>query len=166
MPTSTSLEPKDSPSALDVSGDLHNLRTHGAASVEELKEFLSKLRGKSPQEVIGIVSSSLLLQSLAIATAATFAAMVIFTVGPFLLWGPPKVKPAQAPAAVASTTPAGPATAAAPTVTKAESKSDGTPSVEDAAKAAKAMGMDEAKKADPKSNPLEKDFDKLLDGAK
>ena len=163
MPTSTQPKPKDPPSALDVAGDLRNLRTHGAASVEELKEFLSTLRGKSPQEVIGIVSSSLLIQSLAIATGITVASMVIFTVGPYLVWGSPKAKPAQAPAA--ATTPAAPATAAASPATKGESKSDG-PSAEDAAKAAKAMGLDETKTADPKANPLEKDFDKLLDGAK
>ena len=50
------------------------------------------------------------------------------------------------------------------TTTKGEKSA--SPSEEDTAKAVKAMGMDEAKTADPKTNPLEKDFDKLLDGAK
>ena len=162
MPTTTSPPPKDAPSALDVSGDFRNLRTHGTASLGELKEFLGKLRRKSPQEVIGIVSSSLLIQSVFIATAITFVFMAVFTVGPFLLMGPPKAKPAQAPAAAVTPVPA--ATAAKATKTQGD-KSDG-PSEEDAAKAVKAMGMDEAKTADPKSNPLEKDFDMLLDGAK
>ena len=162
MTSSTSLKPKDSPSTLDVTGDFRNLRTHGSASLEELKGFLGTLRGKSPQEVIGIVSSSLLIQSTAIATVITFVVMVVFTVGPYLIWGPPKAKPAQMPAAaVVPSTPTSATTAA-----KTETKSDGTPSSEDAAKAVKAMGMDESKVADPKANPLEKDFDKLLDGAK
>ena len=159
MPTTTSPPPKDAPSALDVSGDFRNLRTHGTASLGELKEFLGKLRRKSPQEVIGIVSSSLLIQSVFIATAITIVLMAVFTVGPYFIWGSSKAKPAPTPTAPAPT-----ATAAKATATKGE-KSDG-PSEEDAAKAVKAMGMDEAKSADPKSNPLEKDFDKLLDGAK
>ena len=126
--------------------------------------FLGTLRGKSPQEVIGIVSSSLLIQSTAIATAITIVLMAAFTVGPYLIWGPPKGIPAQAPAAaVAPTTPT---TAAVTSAAKAEAKSDGTLSSENTAKAVKAMGMDETKTADPKANPLEKDFDKLLDGAK
>jgi cytoskeletal protein RodZ len=163
MPTSTSLPPKDAPSVLDVSGDFRNLRTHGAASLEELKGFLGKLRRKSPQEVIGIVSSSLLIQSIVIATAITFVFMVVFTVGPFLFLGHPQVKAVKTPAAAAA--PASTAGVATKTTTTKAEKSAG-PSEEDTAKAVKAMGMDETKTADPKANPLEKDFDKLLDGAK
>jgi hypothetical protein len=162
MPLTTSIKPKDAPSALDVTGDFRNLRTHGGATLEELKEFLGNLRGKSPQEVIGIVSSSMLIQSTLIATGVTIVLMIVFTVGPYLVWGPPEGKPAQTPVVA---TPVAPAPAPA-VAAKAETKSDGTPSSEDAAKAVKAMGMDEAKAADPKTNPLEKDFDKLLDGAK
>ena len=162
MPTSKTLPPKDAPAVLDVSGDFRNLRTHGTASLAELKEFLDKLRRKSPQEVIGIVSSSLLIQSVVIATVITVVFMAVFTIGPYFIWGSPKVKPAPTPTAAAA--PASTAPAAKATTTKAE-KSDG-PSQEDAAKAIKAMGMDETKTADPKANPLEKDFDKLLDGAK
>jgi len=162
MPTSTSLPPKDAPSVLDVSGDFRNLRTHGTASLEELKDFLGKLRRKSPQEVIGIVSASLLIQSVVIATAITFVFMVVFTVGPFLLLGHPQAKAVKTPAAAAA------AAAAAPMVKTATTKNEKSagPSEEDTAKAVKAMGMDEMKTADPKANPLEKDFDKLLDGAK
>ncbi len=157
---STSITPKETPSALDVTGDFRNLKTHGTASLEELKEFLGKLRGKSPQEVIGIVSSSLLIQSTAIATLLTIVFMAVFTVGPYVIWGPPKAKSSQMPAAAAT-----PAPAASVTATSVEKKSS-EPTEEDTAKAVKAMGMDETKSADPKANPLEKDFDKLLDGAK
>lgn len=158
---STSMPPKEPPTVL--SGDFRNLRTHGAASLEELKEFLGTLRGKSPQEVIGIVSSSMLIQSVAVAAGITVLTMVVFTVGPYLIWGPTKAKPAEAPAAP-SPAPTPPATVAASTGDD-KKKSNG-PSPEDAAKAAKAMGLDETKTADPRANPLEKDFDKLLDGAK
>jgi hypothetical protein len=162
---STSTPPKEPPTVL--SGDFRNLRTHGAASLEELKEFLGTLRGKSPQEVIGIVSSSMLIQSVALATGITFVTMVVFTVGPYLIWGPPKAKPAEAPAAAATpaVTPAAPAATAAKTPGEEKKKSSG-PSEEDTAKATKAMGMDEVKSADPKANPREKELDNILDGTK
>jgi hypothetical protein len=149
MALSTSIKPKDSPSPLDVTGDFRNLRTHGGATLEELKEFLGKLRGKSPQEVISIVSPALI--QACDATGITMVLLAVFTVGPYLIWGPPKAKSApvtQSPQAAA------PVAAAA----KSETKSDDTPSSEDAAKAVKAMGMDETKTADPKANPLEKDL--------
>ena len=142
--------------------DFRNLKEHGGASLGELKEFLTTLRGRSPQEVIGIVKTSLLIQSLAIATVATIAFLFVFTVAPYVIWGPPVAQKPKKFQPVA-TQPAAPA----PTIgAKAEAKPEGAPSNEDAAKAVKAMGMDETKGADPKTNPLEKDFDKLLDGAK
>src|SRR5688500_11860954 len=143
--------------------DFRNLKEHGGASLAELKEFLSNLRGRSPQEVIGIVKTSLLIQSLDIATGLTLAVLLVFTLTPYMIWGPQlaeKPKKVQPPVATQPDAAAQSATAA-----KTEKKADGSPSNADAAKAVKAMGMDEAKTADPKTNPLEKDFDKLLDGA-
>jgi len=146
-------------------GEFRNLKNNGSASLAELKEFLSGLRGRSPQEVIGIVKTSLLIQSLVIATVGTLAFLFVFTVAPYMIWGPQVAqKPKKAPVAAAAAQPATPAPVA--DTAKGETKSDGTPKGVDAAKAAKAMGMDETKTSDPKSNPLEKDFDKLLDGAK
>src|SRR5262245_57660697 len=87
--------------------EMRNLKANGAASVAELKEFLANLKGKNPQEVIGIISSSLLIQSLAIATIATLALMVVGTVGPYLIYGPPKPTPtATKPGSPAKETPA------------------------------------------------------------
>jgi hypothetical protein len=143
--------------------DFRNLKEHGGASLAELKEFLSNLRGRSPQEVIGIVKTSLLIQSLVIATVATIAFLFVFTVAPYMIWGPQVTERPKKPQPPVANQPATPAPAVA---AKADTKSDGTPSSENTAKAVKAMGMDETKSADPKANPLEKDFDKLLDGAK
>lgn len=145
-------------------GDYRNLQEHGGATLAELKEFLSSLRGRSPQEVIGIVKTSLLIQSVAISFLLIVIFLGVFTITPYMIWGPrvaQKPKKAQPPAAAQAAAPAPTATAA-----KGESKSGDTPSSEDTTKAMKAMGMDETKVADPKTNPLEKDFDKLLDGAK
>ena len=144
--------------------EFRNLKEHGGASLAELKEFLSNLRGRSPQEVIGIVKTSLLIQSLVIATGLTLAVLFVFTIAPYMIWGPQVAeKPKKVQPAVAAQPDAA---VQAATAAKSEKKAAGTPSDADSAKAVKAMGMDETKTADPKSNPLEKDFDKLLDGAK
>jgi hypothetical protein len=139
-----------------------NLHVNGAASVAELKEFLATLKGRNPQEVIGIISSSMLIQSLAIAAAATLALLVIGTVVPYVVYGPPKPKVA------ASRPGAAPAKKEVPTANKTDTAAptDGTKSKPDAAKAAKVLGMDEVKEADPTKNPLDKglNIDNLLDG--
>jgi hypothetical protein len=129
-------------------------------SLSELRDFLGTLHGKSPQEVIGIVSTSLLVQSMLIAVAGTLGILLIFTLGPYLVYGPPQEKAAKKPAAPAS--PADSPAAVAPTATSGEAPAAGQP---DAAAAAKAMGIDEAKPADPGKNPLDgPNLDKLLDG--
>src|SRR3954471_5005694 len=121
-------------------GEYRNLKNNGSASLAELKEFLSHLRGRSPQEVIGIVKTSLLIQSLAIATGATLAFLLMFTVAPYMIWGPQLAqKPKKSPAAAAVQ----PAAATPVTETaKSEAKSEGVPKNVDATKATKAMGMD------------------------
>ena len=138
------------------------LHANGSASLTELRGFLGTLHGKSPQEVIGIVSSSLLLQSLAIAAGLTTVLLIVFTVGPYLIYGAPKIKQAAdkaLPAADAS--PASPA--AATTVAPASgTQAEGQPDVE---AASKVLGIDETKPADPTKNPLDNpNLDKLLDG--
>ena len=145
--------------------DVKNLKESGSASVAELRAFLKSLKARNPQEVIGIVSTSLLVQSLVISCVATVVMMGVFTVGPYMIYGPnkpptPGGKPGAA--ATAATNANRPAETATTPDTKATSSSPGTPDVE---KASKAMGLDESKRADPKKNPLDKpDLDKLLDG--
>ncbi len=154
---------------LGITNDLRNLKQHGGATVAELREFLTKLKGRSPQEVIGIVSASMLVQSMVMATVITIAILAVFTITPYMIWGPQVAKPKPKTPAAAPATAAQPATGTPPVVASASNsgdKSGTTPSAEDAAKATKAMGMDETKTADPKGNPLEKEFDKLLDDVK
>lgn len=146
-------------------GEFRNLKDNGSASLVELKEFLSTLRGRSPQEVIGIVKTSLLIQSLVFATVGTVAFLFVFTVAPYMIWGPQVAQKPKKPTATAAAQPAA-APAPAADAAKAQVKTEGAPAGVDAAKAAKAMGMDEAKAADLKTNPLDKDTDKLLDGLK
>ena len=51
--------------------DYQSLRENTTASVGELREFLGRLKGRSPQEVMGIVAQSSLVRGISIATAGT-----------------------------------------------------------------------------------------------
>lgn len=153
--------PLSSPVKTGLTSEMQSLKENGAASVAEMRAFLKSLKSRNPQEVIGIVSSNLLAQSLGIACAATAIFMFVFTVGPYLIYGPPvaKAKPAK-PAAQSAATGGNPSPAegAAGTGTT----TSGQPNAE---QAAQVMGLEETKSADPTKNPLDKpDIDKLLDG--
>ncbi len=147
-----------------LGSEVHGLKTNGHAPLDELREFLAALKGRNPQEVIGIVSSSLLIQSMVLATIGTVVFMAVFTVVPYWLYGPLKAGPtaAHAPPAAPPATPAAGKTADASATKTGDSAS---PKQADAAKAAKTLGLDETKAADPSKNPLESspNLDKLLD---
>lgn len=144
--------------------DIKNLKDNGGASIQELREFLKSLKARNPQEVIGIVSTSLLVQSMAISIIATIALLALFTAGPYFVYGPSKP---TAPAGKPATAAAAPADSGKPTANPKASTGEArtTGDSTDVEKAAKVMGIDETKPADPKKNPLDKpDLDKLLDG--
>lgn len=156
-------EQRATPGGMGLYRDLHNLQQNGSASLEELKEFLGRLQGRSPQEVVGIVSTSMMVQSMVIATLGTLAIMAVFTLGPYLVYGAPQAKKtAAAPAKVAA-----PANAPASNATPPAQAKPGELSEEDKAKAPAKLGIDETKTADPNKNPLDnKTFDNLLDKVK
>lgn len=132
------------------------LSTDAVATTIELREFVRSLKGRSPQEVMGIVSSSALTQAVIGSTLATIVLLAVLTV-PFAFGTPTNAKSTKPTAAV---------TEAEPAKSDAASASTGdTPSEEDIKKASKAMGLDETKTADPKKNPLDS-FDNLLDKVK
>jgi hypothetical protein len=135
------------------------LSTDVVASTIELRDFVRSFKGRSPQEVMGIVASNALAQAVIGSTIATVVLLAVLTV-PFAFGKPEKAKSTKPAAAVADVEPAK-ADAASP---KAASSGD-TPSEEDIKKASKAMGLDETKTADPKKNPLDS-FDNLLDKVK
>lgn len=141
--------------------DMENIKQNGAASLEELKEFLSKLQGRSPQEVVGIVSTSLLVQSMIISTLGTIAILAIFTIGPYMIYGAPQEKKTAAAPPAAS---AAPATSAAQPTGAADQAGELTDN--DKSQALQKMGIDETKTAKPDENPLDKKFDNLLDNVK
>ena len=137
-------------------GDLKRARREGGASITELREVVSQMRGRSPQEVLGMVSASELIRGIIISTIGTVLFFAVFTVGPYLFKDEQTAKKAgkKTPAAEANNkTDAAPVEAAAMASTEP-----------DAAAAAKALNIDEVKTADPNVNPLDTNIDKLLDG--
>jgi hypothetical protein len=153
--------PPTTRSAFGPLKEMRNLQANGSASVAELKEFLSSLHGKNPQEVIGIISSSMLLQSLGIAVVATFCLLFVGTLGPYLIYGPPKPKAT----ATKSTTNAVEKTANDSKAVSTAATDGQKSKTSDADQAIKKLGLDEVKDADPGKNPLDKgpDIDNLLD---
>ncbi len=143
-----------------VSG-VKRLSADAASSTAKLRDFVRSLKGRSPQEVMGIVASNALTNAMVGSTIATFVLIGVLTVVPYALSGPPKAKSSKP---VASANTAETESAKAKNSTKAANASD-TPSEEDIKKASKAMGLDETKTADPKKNPLD-NFDNLLDKVK
>ena len=63
-----------------IAKDLRRLKTDGSASAEELRQFISQLRGRSPQEVMGVVAQSDLFRSILLAAAGCAVLLVALTV--------------------------------------------------------------------------------------
>ena len=152
--------------------DFHRAKQGTTASAAELREFVQKLHGKSPQEMLGLVAGSNLIQSTILATIITFVLILAFTIVPYAL---DRNSPATAKAELP--VPAAPAPAAAPTATAAVAATPATPTAAPTGSAAlpatspnaappdpvlDRLGIGETKAADPKKNPLEAGADDLL----
>ena len=155
--------PVSRPVVVGLGNDVRNLKENGTASVAELREFFKSLKARNPQEVIGIVSSSLLVQSLGISCVITAVFMAVFTAGPYFVYGPAKPKAVAAKSSATAGSRA--ASDGAASTGNSSPTAPAASGVRDAENAVKVMGLDETKSADPKKNPLDKpDIDKLLDG--
>jgi hypothetical protein len=167
-----------------LKGDIHRAREGAKASAAELRQFVADFRGKAPQEMLGMVAGSGLVQGTIVATIVTVLFMAGFTVGPYV-WkksAPPVAKksapaaeapkPAAPAAAAPAAAPAGnaPATAAANPAAPGPSGAPSTGGPGTAAPGAgpggpevlNRLGVGETKTADPKKNPLENSADDLL----
>jgi predicted lipid-binding transport protein (Tim44 family) len=172
-------------SAFGITRDLRRLHNDGAATVAELRAFLGQMRGKSPQQVLGLVAGSSLLWSTLWATLGWMALMACLTVGP---WAWHRYSPYAAEKATAasktaaqadkgdkkSTTsgkreadqaksPTAPGSPDHPADADNANTAAGPTATSDLQRAAKVLGIDETKVADPKTNPLDKKLDDLLD---
>jgi len=65
--------------------DLRELRGNSQATVQEIQDFLRELKGKSPQEMLGLVTASGLFRAILMSTAVVAGAILLFTVIPFFM---------------------------------------------------------------------------------
>ena len=140
--------------------DMNRLKTDASATSGELREFIRGLKGRSPQEVIGIVAGNALTQAMVTATISCVVMLAVLTV-PFAFGNSKSKAKAKPVAATATET----EPAKEESTTKGAASDGDTPSEADLKRASKAMGLDETKAADPKKNPLDS-FDNLLDKVK
>ena len=150
---------KSSPESSDPSrtslastrADFRELRTNSGATVQELRDFLKELKGRSPQEMLGVVSSSQLFRATLLSCLLVALTILALTAGPYFL-GDEKANGKTAAAAPAPvTTPAEPTPAPAP-----------EPQTQPADKAPGTLGINEQLTAPPNSNPLEEEKDDFL----
>ena len=141
--------------------EMKRLKTEASATTSELREFIRGLKGRSPQEVMGIMAGNSLMQAMLTATIGCVVMLAVLSL-PFAFGSSSKGKSKSKPAATASNEADSSMSAAADG--KASSNGD-TPSEDNIKRASKAMGLDETKSADPKKNPRDS-FDNLLDKVK
>ncbi len=146
-----------------IAGDIRRLKTEGGATAVELREFLGRLKGRSPQEVMGVAAESSLFRSILTATAGCLVLLIVFTILPYAIHG-------KAGSVSDKTTPAPTPTSddkqPVPAVTNENTTNEtaASPGEPDLERAAEAMGIGGTVEADPNSNPLDSKLDKLLDG--
>ncbi len=161
--------------------DMRQVRTHGSATMQELREFLANMKGKRPQEVLGMIAQSSLIQGMFWSTVIVGVLLVGCT---FASWGykksrgdfePVAKQQAEQPddGAAQEAAPAGNDAAqppegnsAAPSGTAASGAAAGSASpaapADPAAAVADPLGIGETRLADPKVNPLENRSDDIL----
>ena len=143
-----------------IGRDLRSVRDNGTASLQELREFITQLKGRRPQEVMGMVTSNGLVQGIVISAASFAVVLLLFTAIPFFLADEEPV--------------AGKATPPAAKVKSDQSagQSQGAGDKEQAGSNAagenvsNALGIGETKASSLEENPLENKLDNLLDDVK
>ncbi|REJ87409.1 MAG: hypothetical protein DWQ34_14715 [Planctomycetota bacterium] len=143
-----------------MTGDRKRVRASTAASAEELREFIAGLRGRSPQETLGELSSSSLLRGILQATVGCVVLVAVLTLIPYWMGGTePQAAASPARAETSSDDAGQPAENATTPPLAAETTGD-----PDLQRATEAMGLDETRTAAPDENPLDNNLDSLLDG--
>ncbi len=144
-----------------IAKDLRRLKTDGAASVNELRQFIGQLKGRTPQEAMGVVAQSDLVRSIILAAAGCAVLLVVLTIFPYWFRDRSSSTTTAQPATKVDTPPLEPAAGTAETTSPAATAGTGQP---DLKRAAAAMGIGDAAPADSDTKPLDDRLDKLLDG--
>lgn len=147
---SNSTEPRTAMAS--TKADLRELRDNSRATVGEIQAFLRELKGKGPQEMLGVVAASNLFRSLVLSTGIVLGGILLFTAIPYFMGGEEKPAPATekpAPAAAPEKAPEVPTPAPAP-------------AAEPAPDPLSKLGVGEELSAPPDTNPLEDKGDDFL----
>lgn len=123
--------------------DFRELKANSNATVQELQEFLRELRGKSPQEMLGVVASSQLFRATILSVILVTAALFALTAIPYFLGDKPDEPTSIQAEAVTKIL--------APTPQPAETK----PAETEKPAAIAPLGINEKLPAPANSNPLE-----------
>jgi hypothetical protein len=142
-----------------LKGDVERLKVNSTATAEELRAFVAGLKGRSPQEVLGIVSETGLFRGVAQATVGCIVLVAALTVLP---WAFAEEQPEKA-AETAATATAEPAASGAETPAATGTETAATPGQVDPAAAIRAMGEDEVKPANAAVDPLDNSLNNLLE---
>lgn len=145
---SKSTEPRTAMAS--TKADLRELRDNSRATVGEIQAFLRELKGKSPQEMLGVVAASNLFRSLVLSTGIVAGGILLFTAIPYFMGGgekPARVAEKQTPTAAPEKAPEAPAP---------------PPAAEPAPDPLSALGVGEELSAPPDTNPLEDKGDDFL----
>ena len=154
-------EPQISPGR-GMKGDVDQLRTNAGASAEELREFVSGLKGRSPQEVLGIVSATGLFRGIAQATIGCIVVLAAFTLIPWSLADDKPQLTAEEKAAVEKAAKMIAESQAEAAAAEETASAAGEGEVNPAA-AIRAMGEDEVKPGDAKADDLDNSLNNLLE---
>ncbi|MFP6766320.1 MAG: hypothetical protein VB858_22000 [Planctomycetaceae bacterium] len=153
-------EPQITPGT-GLAGDVNQLKTNATATAEELREFVSGLKGRSPQEVLGIVSETGLFTGIVQATIGCVILVAALTVLPWAFAEDETETPAAT--AAADTTAEQDTTGGAEAADATTSQTTSASGEVDPAAAVKAMGEDEVKPPDATTDPLDNTLNNLLE---
>ncbi|MBT3890343.1 MAG: hypothetical protein HN617_11685 [Planctomycetaceae bacterium] len=146
-----------------ITGDIRSVKNNGAASLTELREFIGSLKGRKPQEAIEIASSNGLIRGLMISTIGFLVVLFVFTVIPFFLHEDEVVTQQGITPTSENALETQESNSTADAGTQGGSDSLQTPTAQGEELLDK-LQIGETKTADPDANPLDSQFNDLLDG--
>ena len=145
--------------------DIRNMRRNISATAGEVKDFMGKLRGKSPREVLGIIASSSLIRSMGTAAVAVGILLVTFTIIPYgwaKVTGSDTTEEAASPESEGEGEPDGGANQASTGGNDEPEQPTGEPTTPPPS-APEVLGVGEEKTAPPNINPLDGSAGGLFD---
>ena len=143
-----------------IGADIRSVKHNGAASITELREFMRSLKGRKPQEAMEIASNNGLIRGLVISTIGFLVVLFVFTLIPFFL-DEDEVVTQQGITPTSEN--AGTQGSKSNAGTEDQTDSSQTPTAQGEELLDK-LQIGETKTADPDANPLDSQFNDLLDG--